>query len=112
MRYRLFAAVFAVCLAAMADTLSVDKLFAFIQSSAQLKMTDKDVADFSGHMFLLPIKDSTLMGADDYLSKNETEFRMYRKYSAESELKFDTETPDPLPPKKTKETPATAPPTK
>src|ERR1017187_9062953 len=46
MRYRLFGAVFAVCVAAMADTLSVDKLFAFIQSSAQLKMTDKDVADF------------------------------------------------------------------
>src|ERR1019366_6612594 len=50
MRYRLLAAAFAVCLAAMAETLSVDKLFAFIQSSAQLikegKMTDKELADF------------------------------------------------------------------
>jgi hypothetical protein len=71
---------------------------------------DYDYADISGHVFLLPIKDLTLMKADDYLSKNETEFRMYRKYSAESELKFDTDTPEPLPAEKTNETPATTPP--
>ena len=36
------------------------------------------------------------MSADGILSRNETEFRLYRKYSAESEIKYDI-TPDPLP---------------
>jgi hypothetical protein len=72
---------------------------------------DYDYTDISGHTFLLPIKDETLSRADDYLSKVDTEFHNYRKYSAESELKFDTDTPDPLPADKTKETPATKPPT-
>jgi hypothetical protein len=72
---------------------------------------DYDYTDISGHTFLLPIKDETLSRADDYLSKVDTEFHNYRKYSAESELKFDTDTPEPLPADKTKETPATKPPT-
>jgi hypothetical protein len=72
---------------------------------------DYDYTYISGHTFLLPIKDETLSRADDYLSKVDTEFHNYRKYSAESELKFDTDTPDPLPADKTKETPATKPPT-
>jgi hypothetical protein len=50
MRYRLLAAFFAVCLAATAETMSVDQLFAFIQSSAQLiedgRMTDRELASF------------------------------------------------------------------
>lgn len=71
---------------------------------------DYDYVDISGHTFLLPIKDETISRLDDYLSKLDTEFRSYRKYSAESELKFDTDTPEPLPPEKTKETPATTPP--
>jgi len=66
---------------------------------------DYDYADISGHTFLLPIKDETLSTLDDELSKVDTEFHNYHKYSAESELKFDTDTPDPLPPEKTKETP-------
>jgi hypothetical protein len=68
---------------------------------------DYDYTDISGHTFLLPIKDETLSTLDDYLSKNDTEFRSYHEYSAESELKFDT--PDPLPAEKTEETPATPP---
>ena len=46
MRYRLLAAVFAVCLAAMGQTLSVDELAKFLQSSVQLKMADREVANF------------------------------------------------------------------
>jgi hypothetical protein len=42
------------------------------------------------------------MTSDGMLSKNETEFRFYRKYSAEAEIKYDI-TPDPLPDDKTKE---------
>ncbi len=62
---------------------------------------DYDYQDISGHEFLLPLKSETLMTAD-VLSKNETEFRFYRKYSAEAEIKYDI-TPDPLPDDKTKE---------
>jgi len=50
MRYRLLAAVFAVCLAATAQTLSVRELTGFIQSSGQLikegKQTDSEVAKY------------------------------------------------------------------
>src|ERR1017187_8846118 len=50
MRYRLFAAVLVVCLAATAGTLSVDQLYSFVRSSVQSskegKQTDKETADF------------------------------------------------------------------
>src|SRR5438477_1055287 len=63
---------------------------------------DYDYQDISGHEFLLPLKSETRMTSDGVLSKNETEFRFYRKYSAEAEIKYDI-TPDPLPADKTKE---------
>jgi hypothetical protein len=63
---------------------------------------DYDYQDLSGHPFLLPLKSRTDMSADGILSRNETEFRLYRKYSAEAEIKYDI-TPDPLPDEKTKE---------
>jgi hypothetical protein len=53
--------------------------------------------ELSGRKFLLPLKASMLMSADDYMSRNDTEFRMYRKYSADSDIKFDTEPLAPLP---------------
>jgi hypothetical protein len=50
MRYRLLAAVFATCLVAMGQSLSVEKLVAFLQSSEKLikegKMTDRDLASY------------------------------------------------------------------
>src|SRR5215471_326399 len=67
---------------------------------------DYDYQDISGNQFLLPYKSQTDMSADGILTRNETEFRLYRKYSAESEIKYDI-TPDPLPDEKTKEMPAT-----
>ncbi len=70
---------------------------------------DYDYADLSGQRFLLPLKAQTLMAADDYMSRNDTSFHNYRKYSAESVLKFDTDTPDPIPEDKTKETPPAPP---
>ena len=36
-----------------------------------------------------------------YLTKNEVEFRLYRKFAAEASITFDT--PDPLPDEKTQE---------
>lgn len=71
---------------------------------------DYDYADIAGHTFLLPKVDETLTRTDQYLSKLDTSFHNYRKYSAESELKFDAETPDPVPAEQRKETPATLPP--
>ena len=67
---------------------------------------DYDYTAISGHTFLLPLKAEVIMTTDEYMSRNDTEFRLYRKYSAESEIKFDTETPEPLPEESTKETPA------
>ena len=62
---------------------------------------DYDYQDISGHEFLLPLKAQIDMSADGILTRNETEFRLYRRYSAESEIKYDI-TPDPLPEEKTK----------
>jgi hypothetical protein len=91
-------------------TLEAENLPASFPVKMAQTILDYKYADIAGHMFLLPMADETLMRADDYLSKNETEFHNYRKYSAESELKFDTETPEPLPAEQRKETPATTPP--
>ena len=66
---------------------------------------DYDYQDISGHEFLLPLKAQVDMSADGILTRNETEFRLYRRYSAESEIKYDI-TPDPLSDDKTKEAPA------
>lgn len=65
---------------------------------------DYDYQDISGHTFLLPLKASTIMASSEYLTKNDEEFRVYRKYSTESDIKYETETPAPLPDDKTKET--------
>ncbi len=66
-------------------------------------------ATISGNTYLLPQKARTEMAADEYLVRNDTEFRLYRKYQVESELKFDTEpAPQPLP--ESKEEPLTTPP--
>ncbi len=40
----------------------------------------------------------------DFLEKNENEFRIYRKYEAESTISFDDADLPPLPDDKTKET--------
>jgi len=66
---------------------------------------DFDYADISGHTFLLPLRAEIRMRHDKFLSRNLIEFRMYRKFSADAEIKFDTPTPDPLPEEQTKEQP-------
>ncbi|HYW43653.1 MAG TPA: hypothetical protein VE959_12400 [Bryobacteraceae bacterium] len=65
---------------------------------------DYDYSDISGHNFLLPLKAEVIMSADDYMTRNDTEFRLYRKYSTSSDIKFDTDEIPPLPDDKTKET--------
>lgn len=74
---------------------------------------DYDYQDISGNTFLLPLKATVTANMGDYLSRNDKEFRIYRKYSADAVIKYDTEettTPPPLDENKTKETPPAPPP--
>ena len=61
-----------------------------------MTILDYDFTDISGHEFLLPLKSTSEMSADGVLTLNELEFRLYRKYSTESDIKYDI-TPDPIP---------------
>jgi hypothetical protein len=70
---------------------------------------DYDYQDISGHPFLLPLKSQVLMSGGEVLTKLDEEFRLYRKYSAEAGITYDTDPLPPLPDDKTKETPATQP---
>ena len=70
---------------------------------------DYDYQELSGHTFLLPLKSQVLMSGGDALTKLDEEFRLYRKYSADTDIKYDTDPLPPLPDDKTKEIPATQP---
>ncbi len=89
----------------MRVTLAAEDLPATFPVKMAETILDYDFQDISGHTFLLPLKATTTMGADDYMTRNDAEFRIYRKYSAESAISFDSaETPPPLPDDKTTET--------
>jgi hypothetical protein len=90
----------------MRVTLNADNIPASFPVKMATTILDYDYMDISGHQFLLPLKSETQMSADGVLSRNDTEFRLYRKYSAEAEIKYDI-TPDAIPAEQTKETPAT-----
>jgi hypothetical protein len=47
--------------------------------------------EISGQQFLLPVRSEMTMRDSKAISKNEVEFRNYRKYSAEAVIKFDTQ---------------------
>jgi hypothetical protein len=69
---------------------------------------DYDYADLSGQKFLLPLR--ALVELDDnrhYQTKNDNQFLYYKKFSADTVLTFDTDTPPPLDDSKTKEQPVT-----
>ncbi len=69
---------------------------------------DYDYQTISDQKFLLPMKLTTRL--DDnrhYQSRNDVEFRNYRKFSADTVLTFDTDAPAPLDDTKTKEQPVT-----
>ena len=71
----------------------------------QVKSTlDYDYQKIGESEFLLPLKVVVTSRLTRYTSKNEVEFRLYRKFGTESTIKF--ETPEPLPEEKTKERPA------
>jgi len=65
---------------------------------------DYDFTKIGDSEFLLPLKAVvTSTRANNLMSKNDIEFRLYRKFGTESTIKF--ETPDALPEDKTKEKP-------
>lgn len=67
---------------------------------------DYDYTELSGQKFLLPLKAQVLMKGSDAWQRLDEEFRIYRKYSTDSDIKFDTDPIAPLPEDKTKEQPA------
>ena len=62
---------------------------------------DYDFVKISDREFLLPLKAVVRMRHDKLLTKNDVEFRMYRKFSADAVVTFDT--PAPLAEEQTKE---------
>ena len=64
---------------------------------------DYDTAEIGEQKFVLPLRALMRMREGRALFKNEVEFRMYRKFSAEATISF--ETPEPLPEDKLTEQP-------
>lgn len=50
---------------------------------------DYGEADISGQKFILPLSAEVIMRSDRIANRNEIEFRAYRKYSADTSIKFD-----------------------
>lgn len=75
---------------------------------------DYDYQEISGQTFLLPLKATMTANLGDQWSKNDKEFRIYRKYSADAVIKYDTnvDTPAPLDESKTRESTPAPPPAK
>ncbi len=63
---------------------------------------DYDYTNIGGQQFLLPLVAQVRMRHDKILTKNDNEFRLYRKYGVESSITF---TPDALDESKTQEKP-------
>ena len=74
-------------------TLNADDIPPTFPVKMATTILDYDYTDLSGHQFLLPIKSETQMSADGVLTRNDTEFRLYRKYSAESGITYDITDP-------------------
>ena len=64
---------------------------------------DYDFSTIGDRSYLLPLRAEVRMRSDKLLTKNDVEFRMYRKFSAEASVKFDVDTPAPLSEEQTKE---------
>jgi hypothetical protein len=83
---------------------AVDMPASFPVHQAETRL-DYDYQTLGDQMFLLPLSGEVRMASGDVLSKNTNEFHLYHKYSSESAIKFDTDTPAPLPEDQTKEQP-------
>jgi hypothetical protein len=72
------------------------------------EILDYDAVNISGQQYVCPLVAKLYMQAERQTSKNEIEFRNYRKFGTESNIKYDLDpnAPPPLPPSKTEEQPA------
>jgi hypothetical protein len=75
----------------------------FPVQSVELDM-NYDNAKISGQEFLLPLKSEVRSREGKFLSRNEVEFRLYNRFSADTVIQFD-DVPDALPADKTSEQP-------
>lgn len=64
---------------------------------------DFDFQKIGDSEYLVPLKAVVISATNRYLSRNDKEFRLYRRFGADTTIKF--ETPDPLPADKLKEKP-------
>ena len=78
--------------------------------TATTETLDYDLVEISDQKFVVPLRAQLLMNAGRENAKNEIEFRNYRKFGTESNIKYDLEEiknpPPPLPDSKTEEEPA------
>ena len=65
---------------------------------------DYDYVELSGKTFLLPLKGNVTATGADFLERNDNEFRIYRKYEAESTISFGDADAPAVPDDKTRET--------
>jgi len=71
------------------------------------EILDYDLVDISGSKYIVPLSAKLFMKSEDGESKNDIEFRAYRKFGTESDIKYDMdEASKPLPSSKTEEKPA------
>jgi hypothetical protein len=69
-------------------TLHADNLPESFPIKMAATILDYDYIDLKGQIALLPAKSEMQMSADGVLTKNETEFRNYRKYTAEAKIDY------------------------
>jgi hypothetical protein len=80
------------------EAIDIPPTFPVQQASTIL---DYDNVKIGDREFVLPLKAEVRMRHDKYLTKNVKEFRLYRRFSADATVTFDT--PEPLPEDQTKE---------
>jgi hypothetical protein len=85
-------------------TLEAQDLPSTFPIAAASDMLDYDLAKVGETEYVLPLRAEVRLREGRILTKNEVEFRMYRRFSAEASITF--ETPEPLPADKTTEQPA------
>ena len=72
------------------------------------EVLDYDDVDISGQPYTCPLKADLRMRAGRERTKNEIEFRLYRKFGTESNIVYDAQAPAPLSDTQTQEQPASA----
>jgi hypothetical protein len=70
------------------------------------EVLDYDDVDISGQPYICPLKAELRMRAGHQRTKNDIEFRLYRKFGTESSIVYDAKAPAPLTDTQTQEQPA------